>query len=835
MCCLIFVINILCYINNIGMKKRTSNNVDAQYQEEMLMRKSMGALSPLEAPLCASVSVCTRSHNIIGLTSCCYNALKLFVVRYICNKIYPNPDNNAEIERKMKITENQLFELISTSINFGSILNIIPYQGTQSLEGAIRSGSQNHTFDDRLISNMQWCYEAFTSQFGRQGEKIKSYVYSDIFQAETYEDAYINTIVEEMFKRSWLGPIPFVLMSSGETDHWFAIHCGRIISTWGIGDKGVDIKFNDTLTTPEEFANFIKSIKGASNSNVEIKRAALDFFKGYLKKTMLNFENARSEITTEDKINAYVDFYEGPLNQGSFDVCEIFDTAAERSVQTILTSIYNDLDSCDLLLAPNAQQLAPQVTTSSLMRTVTIDPRTVQPAPKDVNAKSPSLLFGEALFTPSARNALLGPMAGPKNCTTRRQIEKISNCGIINSCNIVKTLFLIFTAMGTLGQLNEDVANVMVGGINKLLYTTIDLSLLGIYGADDRALDRSLYSQMRVRLGEEGTSKFIRMLEFLQEFTIINVPQPMQYFLEKGLQPVSFGRRAVNNFDGEDGVGEKMKTGKEYFILCSVNPTTNLLSAVHYFICGRSESASAATASASASDEPVIKIYSAWSSDNVKNTYSTPKVSISSGSTSSALPNFRDFAESIEMQEAGSAPDYLRKFLMATMLNPDNEQFDIQTLEQIKDTAGTEAEKAVNRINLEIATITKRKLVLCTVPNYLTTLTDFIRVGISREIFNLFGIDSCISMSAQPSAALETDRYAMDDTDEPAETSEEYGGRARPRKNKITRRLRRHNRGKTMKKHRNNKRRANKVQTQRMVKRKKTKTTKLLRRHIVKK
>jgi hypothetical protein len=95
---------------------------------------------------------------------------------------------------------------------------------------------------------------------------------------------------------------------------------------------------------------------------------------------------------------------------------------------------------------------------------------------------------------------------------------------------------------------------------------------------------------------------------------------------------------------------------------------------------------------------------------------------------------------------------------------------------------------------------------------------------------------------------LGSDAYAIDDTDDgkegaadgPAETSEAVSevlrGGARPRKNKITRRLRRHSRGKTMKKHRNNKRRTNKVNTKRMVKRKKSKTTKIARRRdIVKK
>jgi hypothetical protein len=903
-CCLLFVINILCYINNIDMssqsnrtgvkrsvsartasandvvvtaaapaKKTTADFVRsvsstaayaasatpaayaasatptayasaasaaqeevhltrAQIAAKALMNKSLQVLFPMGAPLCASVSVCTRFNNIMGITSCCYNALKLYFTRCISNKIYPN----SEDEPYMKITENQLYELISTSINFGSILNIVPNQGTQSLGDAIRSESQNHAFDDRLISNVQWCYEAFTSQFGRQGEKIKSYAYSYIPQAmtseeETSEDDYIDVMVKDMFERSWLGPIPFVLMCRDEPDHWFAIHCSRIISTWGIGDASVDIKFDATFTTPGAFANFIKSIKNP---------AALDFFKDYLKQTMLNFKNARSATTTEDKINAYVDFYEGPLREGKFDVCEIFDTQYGRSVETILNSIHHDLGMCDLLLTKPVPRMQRAV---AWPRTQT---NVLPVKPPDTPKKSletSSLLFGEEFFTPSSRNALISSIAGPRNCSTRLQDEKISNCGIINSCNIVKSLLLIYTAVGSIRELNDTTPKI-IGDINKLLYATIDLSLLEINDGDNLAVQGSLYYNMHNILTKLGinTKDFIDRLKFLQEFTIINIPQPIELFIRKGLQPVSFGKQALgNNFDGEHGIGAKMQLGKEYFILCSFNPTTGLLSAVHYFICGRSESASTATASASASGEPVTQIYSAWASDNVKNTYSTTPVSIYEDDR--RLPNFRDFAKSIEMQEAGTEPDGLRAFLMATMLNPDNEEFGTQTLKQIKDHATSSKQMqrlheqradAEARINLEIATITERKLVLCTVPNYLTTLTSFIHDGSVRaggdiSVFELFDVESCSSMSAE---ALEIDRYAVD---EPAQQSEDYDGGARPRRNKITRRLIRHNRGKTMKRPRANKRRTNKVQTQRMVKRKKSKSIKLSRRHIVKK
>ncbi len=794
------------------MSKQSKRASDAvpQYGEEELMRKSMEALFPGGAPLCASVSVCTRFNNIMGITSCCYNALKLYLLRYICNKIYPGSAYNAA----MKITENQLYELISTSINFGSILNIVPNQGTQSLGDAIRSGSSVHQVDDELIRNMQWCYEAFTSQFGRERDKIIHYAYEYNTQAGSHErdDDGIVKMVQNMFVRSWSGPIPFVLMCRDEPDHWFAIHCGHIISTWGIGDKGVDIKFDARPTTPEQFAEFIKNIKNAKNN-----AAALQSFKEYLKTTMLNIDNARNTATTLDKINKYVEFYEEPLKEGRFDVCEIFDTATGISVETKIKSIYDDLRTCELLLAPSASE-----TQSFLVRTNTIAPRkqlktTVEPH----ETKTSSIIFGATLFNPRSRNALLQPIAGVEYCT-RRQGEKISNCGITISCNLVKTLFLIFSAMGTLGRLNADEADIIIGGINKLLYTTIDLSLLIVDG-NNQAVQGSLYSKIRERLGDD-TDDFIRILEFLQEFTIINIPQPKEYFVSKGLQPVSLSEDgSANNFDGVDGIGEKILDGKEYFILCSFNPTTGLLNAEHYFICGKSESESASSSS------PVVKIYSAWSSDNVKNTYSTTQVS---------YKDFRSFAEAVERQELGRDPPGLREFLMATMLNPDNEQFETQTLKQIEGSTTAQAKRAdaTHRINTEIDKILQRKLVLCTVPNYLTILTSFISDGRNRGVFNLFGISHCIAMAAEGETTMETSAAAAAaDAYEPDSESGEYGG-ARPKRNKITRRIRRHNRGKTMKRPRANKRRANKVQTKRIIKRKKPKSTnQSMRRHIVKK
>lgn len=801
----------------MSKQSKRASDAEPQYPEEELMRKSMEALFPGGAPLCASVSVCTRFNNIMGITSCCYNALKLYLLRYICNKIYPGSAYNAA----MKITENQLYELISTSINFGSILNIVPGQGTQSLGDAIRSGSSDHRVDDKLIRNMQWCYEAFTSQFGGERDKIIHYAYEYNPQAGSSEltDVVIDAMVQNMFVRSWSGPIPFVLMCRDEPDHWFAIHCGHIISTWGIGDKGVDIKFDARRTTPEQFADFIKNIKNAKNS-----ADALLSFKEYLKTTMLNSDNARNAATTLDKINKYVEFYENPLKEGRFDVCEIFDTATGISVETKIKSIYDDLRTCELLLAPSASETQPQDTQLFLKRTKTFVPReqlktTVEPH----ETRTSSIIFGATLFNPRSRNALLQPIAGVEYCT-RRQGEKISNCGITISCNLVKTLFLIFSAMGTLGRLNADEADVIIGGINKLLYTTIDLSLLRVDG-NNQAVQGSLYSQIRERLGD-GTDDFIRRLEFLQEFTKINIPQPKEYFVSKGLQPVSLSEHgSPNNFDGEDGIGEKILDGKEYFILCSFNTTTGLLNAEHYFICGKSESESASSSS------PVVKIYSAWSSDNVKNTYSTTQVSYN---------DFRNFAKAIETQkpgqEPGQEPRGFRAFLMATMLNPDNEQFGTQTLKQIEGSATAQAQRAdaTRRINTEIDKILQRNLLLCTVPNYLTILTRFISDGRNRGVFNLFGISHCIATAAEGETTMGTSADAAYPY-EPAGSSEEYGG-ARPKRNKITRRIRRHNRGKTMKRPRANKRRANKVQTKKIIKRKKPKSTnQSMRRHIVKK
>lgn len=399
--------------------------------------------------------------------------------------------------------------------------------------------------------------------------------------------------------------------------------------------------------------------------------------------------------------------------------------------------------------------------------------------------RSASLGFEKAAHTTDFRQ--------DPQTSTRGQCKLRRDFGLPPSCHMVKTYELIFVAFSKLGYPIYEKNYTFAHDIKELLYTSLNYGLARTVFADQTgSLKDTIRAHFKdnANIDETIIVDFIAKINFLQEFNIIvseYTADELDYHLE----------RATNeNFEE---IWSKMQTGKEYFILFSGNEERRM-HAVHYFICGKSES------------EDTVKIYSAWGSDRVQNAFKSMQLN---------KEMFRAFVSSINRHQPGQCNQDFHKFLMDTMLRPENERYGMGTIETANlAESSTAYQLAKENIEEDIACICGGNLGLYRVPayhdkghSYLDTLTEVIKIGINAGLFVNAPQESASSTPSQ----------------------NEKGGARKTRKHKISRRIRRYNRGKTIKRRRTNKRTAIKVQTKRIIKRKKPKSTKLLRHHIVKK
>jgi hypothetical protein len=779
---------------------------DERDEEVKIMEKTNRVMTNMP-PLCASPAVCTRSRTETGVTSCCYIAQRLLLIRYVFNKYYPDM-----VDEQRSILEYQLYQLITTSLNHGSLINIVPNQGSLSLRCAIQKHATNEEYGIKLINNLDWLYQAFTGQFVETVGNKNTKSYKGILSPDD---------IGNMFDRSWEYPIPFGLMSNGEVDHWFIIHCGKILSAWGTGNARINVHFSVEPVTIPEFTSFIQSISTPSSEG------QFEVFKLFLMQTMLNFKNASSSETTAETISEYIDKYNPAFFSGVVDVREICD-GTDPVVQILLETVQY-LSYCKLLLGPFANKAdthsddEPDVVSHAYDSQSQYVEQVVAAPQLTVTA---SLVFDETHKTPefySSRHS--------EQPFTRSRCEMIRNFGMTPSCHVVKTYQLIFIAMDRCGINLDEKSHQYAHSIIELLYAELSygLSIQLLTDQSGSLLNtiQTRFESYNSKRTQYNAEEFIDALIYLQAFAVINRPERNHDF-DQRLQPVTQ--------DNIPDVWGRMQQDKEYFILFAGNPDDPLerMYAAHYFICGVSESE---TVGARA---PVVKIYSAWGSENVKNAFASNNLS---------LKDFNKFVGSILNHRPGTNNPDLRSFLTSTMLCTENEKCGIGTVKTSDVKQGTrEYIEAGSKIDAEINKLLGKKLTLVTVPNYLSTLTSVIEIMVkvnllktrpnmkqpSRAAVN-YDVISQSALAASKLSADNSEQCSSDVYEVGSDlTVEDFDG-GRPRRNKITRRLRRHIRGKTMKKYRNNKRRANKVQTQRMVKRKKTKTTKLLRRHIVKK
>lgn len=422
---------------------------------------------------------------------------------------------------------------------------------------------------------------------------------------------------------------------------------------------------------------------------------------------------------------------------------------------------------------------------------------------------------------------------------TRSQCKFRRDFGILPSCHIVKTYELIFFAIDALGYAINDTIHTFVHDIMELFYARLKDGLsIQIFNGQFGSLENTIRSHFSGYDDQSKVEDFIAKIKFLQEFAMRTG--------EENMEEINALLERVTNRNFED-TWRKINAGKEYFILFTDYGTPNTY-AVHYFICGHSVS------------EDAVKIYSAWGSSRVQNAFKSMQIS---------KKDFYDFVESINRND----PLYFRDFLMKTMLRPENERFGLGTVGIIQDpskraAAYAEAERNIQFTIKEITAGGEANISLFRVPayndrkgTYLQTIIEVLGFGINNNLFKNSPrmreqvtasgapsftdddiVDHYLSIDSQfpelpegvRSNECDEDPYAVN-TDADAGDDTGVGGARKTRKNKITRRIRRHIRGNIMKKQHNIKRKSNKVQTQRIIKRKKPKSKKLVRHHIVKK
>jgi hypothetical protein len=314
--------------------------------------------------------------------------------------------------------------------------------------------------------------------------------------------------------------------------------------------------------------------------------------------------------------------------------------------------------------------------------------------------------------------------------STRSHCKMRRDFGMPPSCHMVKTYQLIFVALSNLGYAMNEKNYALSHDIKELLYTSLSYGLSRPVFTNQHG---NLESTIRAHFGDNAeTDAFIAKIKFLQEFNIIVCERPEGY-LQHHLEHVTH-----SNFEH---IWSKLHRGKEYFILFSGNDDRGM-HAFHYFICGQSES------------EGAVKIYSAWGSDRVQNAFKSMTLN---------KEMFLRFVSSINAHQPGNPNPEFRDFLMATMLRPENERYQLGTISTAKLTERTPAyQTATRNIEQDIQSICAGKLGMYRVPalndkrrSYLDTLTEVIR----------FGIDGGLFVNAPKRRAASSASMSVDDDD----------------------------------------------------------------------
>ena len=260
-----------------GSKRKASSPHEKETMDNKMMQLFYGDKYSLGMRL--------KKRDKEGLTSSCYLAQRLLLIRYVIDAIYNegfNPITHADYEQN-------ILNLISGFINYSNHL----FEGQEGMK--IKDFLQRNV-PLVCIDRIRHLTRLSSAQFYFEGE------FENCKKLKWESQEAVNNL----FSESEHYPIPLAFgidKDSGafDIDHWFTLYQGKLYGAAGL--DGLNIKFSILPITPEQFHIFLQSM--CKTDDIELKEKRVRDLHNFLNYYFVPFEHAIRPRKLSKKTHTY--------------------------------------------------------------------------------------------------------------------------------------------------------------------------------------------------------------------------------------------------------------------------------------------------------------------------------------------------------------------------------------------------------------------------------------------------------------------------------------------------------------------------------------------------